>query len=1142
MTETASLAAGSYTFYWSYAAGDYKPYNDGVLFAISGGGTETVSVLANNGDGSNGGTGGGAQAGTVVVGDYGATQWAAYTFTVATSSTYQLSFAAYNWGDTDNSYVPTLYIGASAGTVTGGSTSPIDTNHTYYLASNLGSSVAPDFKGGTLRLNASGTISNAFAVENYTGNTIDAYGNTGNFSGVMSGAGGLTIKDGIGGGKVIFTGANTYTGGTTINSGAVLQIGIGGTTGSIAGNVNDLGTLIFNRNDAITYANVISGTGGLIQAGSGTLTLTGTNTYTGGTTIGAGTLQIGDGNTSGSIAGDIVNNAALAFNRSDAITFAGAISGTGALTQAGSGTLVLTGANTYTGGTTIGAGTLQIGDGNASGSIAGDIVNNAALAFNRSDAITFAGAISGTGTLTQAGSGTLVLTGANTYTGGTTISAGTLQIGDGNTSGSIAGDITNNAALIFNRSDAITYANVISGTGKLTQAGSGTLILTGTNTYSDGTTVSAGTLQIGNGSTSGAITGNVVNNATLAFNRSDSITYGGIISGTGGVSVSGGGTVIVTGNNTYTGQTSIAAGSTLQIGNGGTTGAIVSDVINQGILAFNRSDNVTFNGNVTGSGTLVQNGTGKVIVTTNYTGKTIVNSGTLQIGNGSTSGTVAGNIVNNATVVYGQAATTTYSGVISGAGSLAVSGGGIVILNGSNTYTGPTTVTAGSLIIGDSTHQSATVLSGVTVSNNAIIGGYGLIGGNLLASGGTVSPGNSIGTLTVSGNYSQSSASTLKIEVTPTASDKLLVKGKAQLDGTLAISLLPGTYGTTLYPVLTASSISGTFATVTYTGGDANMAYGVMYGAQEVDLAVTPKASGQIYGDIVSQSLDTAVELNNTTLERLNSSTATGWSAWSKTLAGASHTSGDMSVGSFNAQLWGVISGADYQFSGGTKLSGVFSYTHNQIGVHDQNDKASVEGYFFALASHIPANAFTFDVSAFLQNNVVDTLRRKGGIGDAAGSTNNLVGGGSLQAKYSGGNGDLQPFARLTVASIGTESFTEAGTLGFAVASQTRISVRGSLGLEASHTFLTENGTRILPRLQIGMENEFGEVNRETAITFASTNFLAPAPSPSRFGALVGAGVTAALQNRLELSLDTRGRISANQIDGIVSFGAKYKF
>ena len=102
---------------------------------------------------------------------------------------------------------------------------------------------------------------------------------------------------------------------------------------------------------------VIPGSGAsLVKVGAGTLTLSGANTYTGGTTITAGTLQLGNGGTTGSILGDVVNNATLAFNRSNAYQFDGAISGSGAVQQIGAGTTTLTAVNTYAGATTISAG------------------------------------------------------------------------------------------------------------------------------------------------------------------------------------------------------------------------------------------------------------------------------------------------------------------------------------------------------------------------------------------------------------------------------------------------------------------------------------------------------------------------------------------------------------------------------------------------------------------------------------------------------------------------------------------------------------------------------------------------------------------------------------------------------------------
>ena len=179
-----------------------------------------------------------------------------------------------------------------------------------------------------------------------------------------------------------------------------------------------------------------------------------------------------------------------------ASTLSGAITGVGAWTKAGPGTLTLTGANTYSGGTTVSAGTLQLGDGGTTGSITGNVANNGILAFNRSDVVTFGGMISGTGSVQQNGTGTTILTGNNTYTGGTIINAGTLQLGVGGTTGSIVGNVIDNGELIFNRSDAVTFGGVISGTGTLVKLGAGTLTLPSANTYTGATTVNGGSLIV----------------------------------------------------------------------------------------------------------------------------------------------------------------------------------------------------------------------------------------------------------------------------------------------------------------------------------------------------------------------------------------------------------------------------------------------------------------------------------------------------------------------------------------------------------------------------------------------------------------------------------------------------------------------
>ncbi|MDG2529013.1 autotransporter domain-containing protein [Caulobacter endophyticus] len=173
----------------------------------------------------------------------------------------------------------------------------------------------------------------------------------------------------------------------------------------------------------------ITGAGGVIKTEAGTLILTGANSYAGGTSIQAGTLQIGDGGASGSIVGDVVNKGVLAFDRSDSATFGGLVSGSGAVRILGGG-VTLTANNTYAGGTAIASGALlKLGAGGATGSIAGDVVANGALVFDRSDSLTFGGTISGAGRLRQVGAGRTQLTGGSAgFTGATTVEQGTLVV------------------------------------------------------------------------------------------------------------------------------------------------------------------------------------------------------------------------------------------------------------------------------------------------------------------------------------------------------------------------------------------------------------------------------------------------------------------------------------------------------------------------------------------------------------------------------------------------------------------------------------------------------------------------------------------------------------------------------------------
>jgi autotransporter-associated beta strand protein len=337
------------------------------------------------------------------------------------------------------------------------------------------------------------TFANNVSLEG-ANRTITLGGNgTGQFTGIISN-GGLTVTAGAGvtNARITLTGDNTYTGGTTIGAGVTMRLGnsgsaaLAGTTGSILGAITNNGVeLIFDRTNNLTSSNNISGTGALKKTGAGTLTLAVANTFSGDTSIsgagngGPGQLALSNANALSNSVLDLDDGTRLAFVLPEATDYR-----LGGLK--GSATNLVIGSNSLT--------------------LGKDAANNN----------NFAGVISGSGGLTKVGSSTQTLSGANTYTGVTTISGGILSIGNGSTNGtgSIAGAIVNNAGLVFNRTNNITYSDVISGSGTLGKQGAGTLTLSGANTYSGTTTVSVGTLSV-NGSTAGGAV-SVSSGATLA--------------------------------------------------------------------------------------------------------------------------------------------------------------------------------------------------------------------------------------------------------------------------------------------------------------------------------------------------------------------------------------------------------------------------------------------------------------------------------------------------------------------------------------------------------------------------------------------------------------------------------------------------
>ncbi|MEP6885304.1 MAG: autotransporter-associated beta strand repeat-containing protein [Gammaproteobacteria bacterium] len=789
LTKSFTFAAGTYEFAWAYAAQDYVPYNDGVFFSVVGAGDQTLVSLARNGSSSSDTSG--PSPGTLVLGSYGTLPWQTTTFTVATAGTYQVSFADYNWND--ESLDPILYVSGSVGTysgippvitgttiigTTGGdvSASVFDTSSTAYGQAVL------TFDGGTLQYGADTTTS-ANATFTSNGGTIETQTYQVSYTGSLSGVGGLTDA---GTGTLSLSAVNTYTGATSINSGATLAL-IG--SGSIAASsgISDDGTFDISGTTAGASVQSLSGAaGGTVILGGQTLTLT--------------------------------NAAGL---------FSGSVNGTGGVTVNG-GSETLSGTNGYTGATAIGGGaTLTL---NGLGSIAAStgIVDNGVLDIagahagasvrsltgggavalgNQTLTLTnalgaFTGSISGSGGVSVSG-GTQILSGLLGYKGATSIGAGgTLALrgasdmstssgvtdnGSFDISGTTAGALVhtlrgagtvllgNQTLVLTNAND--TFAGAIRGSGSVDLTG-GTEALTGASTYTGGTTVSGGSkLLIASGAALGASSGTLtLDNSTLENTASITLAHN--------LNVTGAATLV---ND---------PGKSLQL-NGSISGTAAITKTGDGILVLAGDDRTWgFPGNNTDGGLTIDGGLVKV---TNAHGlgygPIVVNSGaiatTVNIETGQ-SIHINGDTVFNT----GLDTTTTLSGTVvtGGTGScFEKTGAGALVMSGTAQLSNGMCVEEGQL------KAEGVLTSSVIVEQAGNLRGTGTIFGPVLVHG-VLAPGNSPGTLTVAGTVAMTPGSTYQVDINGTGSgtgqgnySRLLVTGPANkfiASGTLNANLL----------------------------------------------------------------------------------------------------------------------------------------------------------------------------------------------------------------------------------------------------------------------------------------------------------------------------------------------------------------
>jgi autotransporter-associated beta strand protein len=366
----------------------------------------------------------------------------------------------------------------------------------------------------------------------------------------------------------------------------------------------------------------------------------------------------------------------------------------------------------------VSGGTLNVGTASSGGrsrvavaSLTGgalDVAQSGFLAVSAASASISSLNVSGTITLPNVSNAVLMVSGTATFGPTCVINGGSINA----SSFSVAGGIIRSALV---------------GSGALTKVGEGVATLRGANTFSGGTTISEGTLSV----TGATLVGNVANSGTLLFEQDSNAPFAGVISGVGQLFKTGVGALRLTGNNTYSGTTTISTGTLIV-----TTASLPgSPVVNNAVLQFNQTRNGTFAGSISGTGSLLKTQTGNVVLSglNSYTGGTTIDGGILVATTASLP--AGGAVVNNATLQFNQGgASGEFDGLITGSGAVINGTSGDTVLAANNSYSGSTSVLRGQLYING---NQSSANGAVSVASAATLGGKGTVGGaTTIASGG----------------------------------------------------------------------------------------------------------------------------------------------------------------------------------------------------------------------------------------------------------------------------------------------------------------------------------------------------------------------------------------------------------------------
>ncbi len=873
--------------------------------------------------------------------------------------------------------------------------------------------------------------------------------------------------DGGGGG---WRGGDGGTGGTglyfdgsaakTITIDAAVAGGTGGVggVGQIHASYNGAhgagGVGVIGENLEITVTSSATISGGL--NGDGTVRANAI-TFTGGNN----TLQLDGGatiigNVDASETGpDSIN--VLRLNRSSDSAFdlssmgaAGQFRGFNTFEKTGTGATTVTGSSSQVTTWNVLQGTLAVGTGEAEdeGDLNADVAisSGAGLRINNTLTATYSGAVSGAGQVVSAHEG-LIVTGDWTHTGGTEIEAGSLQIGDGGTTGSIAGDIENNAALSFNRSDIVTYVGVISGTGAVTQDGSGTLILTGINSYTGATTVRDGTLVVGV-SGAGSMTSHVTVGGEGALKGTGNV--GGVTVESGGVHAPGNSIGTQTVNGAYV----LGAGSILEIE----------------ANAEGESDRVIVNGtvDVTGATLRVLAESGNYAGTTDY----------LIIDN------------DGADAVVGEFATVTSN---------------LAFLDPSVSYTGGTgndvmlTLTRNQVDFIDIavTRNQRGVAAAITEMDysaplfDAILG--------------------------LSTNGAQQAYNALSGEVHATIGSQLALDSRFTRN--------------VIFSRLQQASYSGRGASGSGNGALGNTG--------------TTSLAGQFDTSMMGLGMGSGKERGS---PRDVQAAASPLVFWTQALGSWGNSDGDGNAASVTRSIGGFLSGVDAAMSSGWRAGLALGYSHSDVDVSDRVSSARIGSTHLAAYAGGPVDAFALRTGASWSWNDIESERTVvfSGFVDRAeanydGGTGQLFG--EVALPFTAGNLAYEMFAGLAYVHVETERFTEKGGAaaldGFGGHQNTGFATIGVRFAWAT----TIAGMRVMPRASVAWQHAFGDIDPTRRLAFADAPGMSISGTPiAENSALIEVDLDLVLSPDAILAISYDGEVARDAQDHGVSGRMTWRF